>query len=55
MNTPTPTPIIPADADPIAHVEAMILAYYAKNYPSRLRASNDEGPNAPAGAQRIAA
>ena len=52
--TQHPTPIIPADADPIAHVEAMIRAYYAKNMPSRL-ASNDEGPNAPACAMRIAA
>jgi len=79
MNAPQPTPIIPADADPIEYVQALRFKRDVKHEPSKLRkytaeqiakaaisamlltviaapcASNDEGPNAPACAMRIAA
>jgi hypothetical protein len=79
MNAPQPTPIIPADADPIEYVQALRFQRDVKHEPSKLRkytaeqlakaalaaamltvivaprAANDEGPNAPACAMRIAA
>jgi hypothetical protein len=79
MNAPQPTPIIPADADPIDYVQALRFKRDVKHEPSKLRkytaeqlakaalaaamltviaaphAANDEGPNAPASAGRVAA
>ena len=79
MNAPQPTPVIPADADPIDYVQALRFKRDVKHDPSKLRkytaeqiakaalsamlltviaaphAANDEGPNAPACAGRVAA
>ena len=79
MNAPQPTPVIPADADPIDYVQALRFKRDVKHEPSKLRkytaeqiakaalsamlltviaaphAANDEGPNAPACAGRVAA